>query len=141
MKHCLKYILILPPIALCAAALILSHREQPPQTLTIPAAAEPERIAYLRSQGWEGELLSSQAVIVPQEDAVYAEYAGLQRRQQLPLYAYTGKRAVVYTYALENTELYAELLTADGILIGAQCYSPEEHITLDIRGKTFHLPD
>lgn len=134
-KH-LKYIFLLPPVLLCAAALALHCRETSPGSVPIAAASEEERIRYLRSEGWEGELLSAQAVTVPAEETVPEAYAGLQRRQQLPLHEHAGTQGMVYLYSLRNSDLYAELLTADGILIGAQCFDPSVHVTLDIRGNT-----
>ncbi len=135
MKSYFKYLLILPPAILCCIAVILSHEKRLPGTDTIKAAAEFDRRAWLITQGWNAELLSSRPVTVPfiiTED--YTDYAALQTRQRLPLAQHLGSHGVIYTYQLENSSLYAELLTADGILIGAHCYQPEQHQLLDMQG-------
>lgn len=131
----LKYGLLLLPL-LCVGTVLLL-RESPPEPLTVPAGTEEERLAFLRSEGWEGTYIASQTVTVPAEDGVFSAYAGLQRSRGLPLDEYVGREAVIYTYSLRHTTLCAELLTADGILIGAQCYDPEVHLTLDLRGELF----
>ena len=135
MKQYLKYLLILPPAILCGVAVILSHQKKTPATDEIRAAAESDRSTWLMLQGWNAELISSRPVTVPAEiTETYAEYAHLQILQRLPLMQYAGKHGVLYTYQLENSDLYAELLTADGMLIGAQCYRPDEGRTLSIHG-------
>ena len=136
MKNYLKYLLILPPAVLCGVAVILSHQKKMPAADEIRAAAESDRSAWLMLQGWNGELLTSRPVTIPAEiTEMYQAYAELQTRQRLPLMQYAGKHGVLYTYRLENSDLYAELLTADGILIGAQCYRPDEGITLNMHGN------
>lgn len=135
MKNFLKYLLILPPALLCCIAVILSHQKKQPAADQIQAATESDRSAWLMLQGWNGEFLYSRPVTVPEEfPESYAEYVNLQLRLRLPLEQYAGRHGVVYTYQLENSDLYAELLTADGMLIGAQCYYPEEHITRNMKG-------
>ena len=124
MKKAVKAILLVIPAAACTVALLFHARK--PEPLTIPAATETERTAFLRSCGWDASLFATQTVIVPDEDAVYTDYAALQRVQNLPLDRFAGKRAVLYTYTLRDSSLCAELLTADGVLIGAQCYLPEQ---------------
>ena len=136
MKRIFRYLLVLPPALLCLAAVALCHRADAPAMLTVPAATEEERSAFLFSKGWQGELIASQAVRIPQSmDGAYANYAALQTYQHLPLADYAGERAVLYTYALQDSVCRAELLTADGILIGAQCYVPEDGAVLDMRGS------
>ena len=136
MKNYLKYLLILPPAVLCGVAVILSHQKKTPATDEIRAVTESDRSAWLMLQGWNGELISFRPVTVPAEvTETYQIYAGLQDRQRLPLMQYAGKHGVLYTYQLENSDLYAELLTADGILIGAQCYRSSEGKTLTMHGN------
>ena len=136
MKRFLKYLLILPPAVLCCIAVILSHQKRMPAADEIRAAAESDRSAWLMLQGWKGELLHSRPVTVPYEITdTFADYAALQTRQRLPLMQYAGKHGVLYTYRPENSDLYAELLTADGMLVGAQCYEPETGRMLNIHGK------
>ena len=83
-------------------------------------------VPFLWLLGWDASLFATQTVIVPDEDAVYTDYASLQRVQNLPLDRFAGKRAVLYTYTLRDSSLCAELLIADGVIIGAQCYLPEQ---------------
>ncbi len=124
MKKAVKAVLLTVPVLFCAGALLL--HSQRPEPLTIPAATETERTAFLRSCGWDASLFATQTVIVPGEDTIYHDYAALQRVQNLPLDRFTGERAMLYTYTLRDSSLCAELLIADGELIGAQCYLPEQ---------------
>ncbi len=144
MKQYLKYLLILPPALLCITAICLSHAgSSSMEPLQVPAADETARLAWLSDHGWQCEAVSSQAVIVPTDfSGTYMDYAALQETLHLPLEAYSGQRAVLYTYYIKGSEppLYAELLTADGFLIGAQCYHPEESVTLNMQGEVFTAP-
>lgn len=143
MKRCVKYLLILPPLFLCGLAVCLSHGDPAGTAAEIPAATEDERMRWLASQGLQAAPLRSQAVTVPSDlGGSYTCYAALQEHQQLPLAAYAGKTATCITYEVTDSEpqMYAELLTADGLLIGAQCYLPEEGVTLDMRGHAFPAP-
>lgn len=136
MKRYLKYLLLLPPAVLCCAAVILSHQKRMPAFETIPAAAEADRTEWLMLQGWNAEFFTSRLVTVPAEyNEICTDYTVLQTKLHLPFTQYAGKHGVLYTYRLENSELYAELLTADGILVGAQCYHPEQGKTLDMQGR------
>ena len=136
MKRYLKYLLILPPAILCCVAVILSHQKKSPAVESISVSSEAERSEWLMLQGWNAELLNSRLVTVPAElNDFCTDYTILQTKLRLPLAQYAGKRGVLYTYRLENSALYAELLTADGILVGAQCYHPEKGRTLDMQGR------
>ena len=112
------------PGALCLVAWLWLSR--PPETRQIPAGTEDERLAFLSTCGMEGALLSEQHVTVPGEDAAFTRYIALQRLQSLPLGAHTGEQGTVYTYSIAGSSLRAELLCADGLLIGAQMYLPED---------------
>lgn len=141
MKHFIRYMLIAPPLLICAAALCLSHRSPAQTFLNIPAAAEEERLQWLAMQGIQAEPLYSETVMIPSEfDEIYADYAALQEEQMLPLSEYAGKSVSSITYEITDSDplMYAELLTADGILIGAQCYLPEEGVTLNMRGNPYN---
>lgn len=130
MKKAVKALVFAIPAAACAVILLTHARK--PEPLTIPAATETQRSAFLHSCGWDASLLDVQNVIVPVEDSVYTDYAALQRVQNLPLHRFAGERATLYTYTLRDSSLCAELLTADGVLIGAQCYLPEQPQPLPI---------
>ena len=139
MKRSVRYLLVLPPMLVGGLALVLCHAGRREAAMPqIPCAVEEERLSYLAQKGWHGELLGSRAVIVPDvQDAVFSDYAALQVQQHLPLAGYAGKRAVEYTYRLEEEPLYAQLLCADGILIGAACYTPGEGDLLTIGAVPF----
>ncbi len=136
MKRIFRYLLIAPPIFLCAVALYLSHRTNAQTYPVIPASTEEERLSWLAMQGIDAEPIASQTAVIPSDfGGIYAEYASLQEMQGLPLAAHAGDTAVCTTYLVREHEplLYAELLSADGILIGAQCYAPEESRCLPCR--------
>ena len=124
MQRWMKAGLAVLPGALCLGIWLWMSR--PPEPKMIPAGTEDERLAFLNSLGIEGMLLSEQRVTVPGEDAVFADFAALQRLQMLPLAAHTGEAGTVYTYRIAGSSFRAELLCADGLLIGAQLYLPEE---------------
>lgn len=124
MKKWIRVGLIVLPAALCAVAFAVCSR--PPAPREIPAGTETERLAFLASCGMEGELVSTVRITVPQADGIFADYAAMQRIQQLPLTAHIGEPAAVYTYTLHGSSLRAELLCAGDVLIGAQLYLPEE---------------
>ena len=135
MKY-LKYLLLLPPAILCCIAVVISHQKNAPSAEAVPALTETDRNSWLMLKGWKAELLSSRIVTVPETlPETLSDYLTLQTRLRLPFSDYAGKHGTVYTYRLENSSLYAELLTADGILIGAECYSPEKPEILDMNGK------
>lgn len=143
MKRLVRYLLIVPPLAICAAAVILCHGGTDDLRETIPAATESQQLQWLAMQGLQAERIASQAVTIPAEfTGSYAAYAALQEQQALPLADYAGRNAVCVTYQVTDSEplMYTELLTADGILIGAQCYLPEEGRMLTMQGKQFTLP-
>lgn len=124
MKKWIRAVLIVLPAAVCAGAFAL--RGRPPEPREIPAGTEEERLAFLASCGREGEIIATQRITVPAEDGIFADYAALQRLQQLPLAAHIGEQATVYTYALRGSSLRAELICAGDVLVGAQLYFPED---------------
>lgn len=135
-----KYLLILIPAAFCVIALFLNQKQKAPAQ-QIRAVTEFDRSAWLLTQGWQGELQSSRAVVIPDADSGnpdqnYQNYIQLQAQQNLPFTDYAGTNGILYTYALKDSGLCAELLTADGILVGAQCYYPgADSETLDMQGN------
>ncbi|MDE5767987.1 MAG: DUF4830 domain-containing protein [Oscillospiraceae bacterium] len=153
-----RYLFILIPALFCAVVLILNQKQKIP-VQQIPAVTEDDRSAWLLSQGWDGTLHSSRPVVIPDISDIpdsgnpgnsdnfnnFNKYIALQEMQNLPFAQYTDAHGIVYIYELnasdydqssENPVLYAELLTADGILVGAQCYHPgQDSETLDMQGK------
>ena len=142
MKRYAKYLLIAPPLLICTAAVCLCRSSSGDAQQEIPAASEEQRAQYLAMQGLHAKVLYAEPVVIPWEfGGCYAEYAALQEFQQLPLAGYAGRSASCITYEVTDSDplLYAELLTADGILIGAQCYHPEDGQVLTIQGEPFSM--
>lgn len=104
----------------------------------IPAGTETERQLWLFAQGWKGREISMQEITIPDaDDPVFAAYAAMQAEQGLPLERYTGQAAQRYVYELEQSPLYAELLTVDGALVGAMCCDPADHTMRRISGRPY----
>ena len=136
MKYDWKCLLVLIPMIICAVIVIMDKKE--PEQIPISVATETERKNYLLSVGWNGKQIDSQKVIIPEViDENYQLYVSMQKQQHLPLTDYMGKEALIITYELKDSNLYAELLTVEGVLVGIQCYDPLQGITLDKNGKTF----
>ncbi len=106
----------------------------------IPVRTAAEQCEWLAAQGLSGEEIGTQEILIPTDfSGNYADYAALQSQLRLPLKSYAGKPAQCITYRITSSEepMFAELLVADGFLIGAQCYTPEGGRTLDLQGKPF----
>lgn len=136
MKYDWKCLLVLIPVIICAVIIAMDKNE--PEPLPISVQTETERKNYLLSMGWEGKQIDSQKVVIPEiPDENYQLYYSMQQEQHLPLANYMGNEAICYTYQLENSDLYAEMLTVEGVLVGVQYYDPLQGITLDKDGKPF----
>ena len=104
----------------------------------IPVSTPDERLVYLFTQGWKGEEIAAAEITVPETTGVvYRAFAELQAAQDMPLARFAGCQAMRYTYRLMQSGLYAELLCADGMLIGAMCYDPETGEMRTIRGEPY----
>lgn len=124
---------IISALCIAAFAAFLARSHVPSG---IPASTPDERMVYLFTQGWKGEEIGSDEVVIPEStDVVYLDFAQLQKAQGLPLARYAGCRAMRYTYRLAQSDLYAELVCADGILVGAMCYDPAAGEMYTIQGK------
>lgn len=92
-----------------------------------------DRIALLSSYGWQvaATPTTEMEVQIPKEfDAAYAAYNALQQKQGLDLRKFAGKRAMLYTYALDSYPTGMEGVTASLLLykdrlIAADISSPE----------------
>ncbi len=92
-----------------------------------------DRIALLRECGWEvdNEPIEFIEVRIPEEfDGVYTEYNEIQKRQDMDLSKYAGKRAMRYTYKVNNHPsgeqgIVANLILYKDKLIGADVSSPK----------------
>lgn len=140
MKRRVRYLPILLIFLFGMGFAVFLHFRDPVQE--IPAATQAQQLEWLAAQGLDAEPAETQEIRIPLDfSGNYADYAALQSQLQLPLRKYAGKSALCATYRIENgtQPMYAELLIADGILIGAQCYTPEGGQTLDLRGEPFTL--
>ena len=97
---------------------------------TIRARTNEERIAYLRSLGWEVEPapLLEQEITLPKEfPDVLAKYNELQRQQGFDLAEYAGKKLTLYTYRITNhpdaEEADASLYVYRTELVGGDVHS------------------
>ena len=71
----------------------------------IRAGTNEERIAYLRSLGWEVEPtpILEQEITMPKDfPDVLKQYNELQRQQGFDLEEYAGKKLTLYTYRITN---------------------------------------
>ena len=92
-----------------------------------------DRVAILKECGWETETepVEFMEVRIPEKfDDVYVKYNDIQKRQGLDLEKYAGKRAVRYTYRINNHPsgeegVVANLVVYKNKLIGADICSPE----------------
>ncbi len=138
MKRRIRYLPILLIPLFCMFLAVFLHYRNPAQE--IPAETQAQQLEWLTAQGIEARQAQTQQITIPTDfSGNYANYAALQEQQQLPLRKYAGKPAICVTYHIENSAqpMCAELLVADGILIGAQCYAPERSETLTMQGEPF----
>ena len=91
-----------------------------------------DRISLLQNYGWEvaEEPLEIMEVRIPQEfDGVYEEYGELQEKQGLDLKKYSGKKAIRYTYKVNNydgeEEVVANIIVFKNKLIAGDICSPQ----------------
>ncbi len=97
------------------------------------AKSNEDRIALLKECGWEvsEEPLEFIEVRIPEEfDGVYTEYNDIQKRQEMDLSKYAGKKAMRYTYKVNNHPsgeegIVANLIIYKDKLIGADVSSPK----------------
>lgn len=102
-------------------------RQEPaaPEPLCITLPDESAQIEFLAQHGFpESRCASAEAVQLPAAvDAAYADYAALQRAQQLPLEDFLGCAGTRYTYTSEASAHCTELLLdSSGRLLGAMQY-------------------
>ena len=96
----------------------------------ISCASDEERAAYLTSLGYRFKKdYEQKSVTVPQTfNDVYTEYNDILQQQGFDLEPYKGKQVTVYTYQItnykKNKNVKADLMVADGVLIGADLCDP-----------------
>ena len=96
----------------------------------IRAGTNEERIAYLRSLGWEVEPtpILEQEITMPKDfPDVLTQYNELQRQQGFDLEEYAGKKLTLYTYRITNhpdaEEADASLYVYRSELVGGDVHS------------------
>lgn len=106
-------------------------------TLTSSAQSNSQRIAFLKSFGWEvsSEPLEIVEIVIPSEFSdVYEGYNDIQKLQGYDLYKYRAKRAKRYTYEVLNypssdetmlPNIRANIVIYDGKIIGGDVCSTE----------------
>ncbi|HZJ77385.1 MAG TPA: DUF4830 domain-containing protein [Clostridia bacterium] len=127
-------------VTLAVAAMIFVSKENKPAAndggISLKAGNSSERVALLSQFGWEidEDPLEVSEVIIPAEfDEAYEKYNDLQKKQNLDLSKYGGKRVKRWTYAINNYPGYedkkgyiqANLLIYEGMLIGGDVCSVE----------------
>lgn len=78
-----------------------------------------DRVAFLRSYGWEVDdtpVTETEVRIPDQFDAAYEDYNQMQQKQGLDLSRYKGKKAALYVYAVHNDPSGEEGVTASLVL-------------------------
>lgn len=136
----LKLIALIAFVLIAVAAMIFLLRNDTPAAndggISLRAGNASERIAFLSQFGWEiGEdPIEVTEVIIPAEfDDAYEKYNAIQKKQNLDLSLYSGKRAKRWTYEVKNYPGYenksgyiqANILVYDGMVIGGDICSVE----------------
>lgn len=147
-KSKLLLIALLVLAAILVLSLCLRNADAPapgtPERST-QASTNDQRVAYLRSYGWQvrEEPVQTQEVSVPTEGSeVFLRYNALQKSQGFDLTQLSGKTVKRYVYAVENYPdddgcYYASLLIYKNEVVGGD-------ISSDAAGGVMHgftMPD
>ena len=116
----------------CAAVFVLlcfvSLRLSPAETLTVgeksvslSAEKEEDMEKFLTETGYQpSEIVMKRDVVIPSEwNTLYTSYAQLQKSQGFDLGKLKGKAAEEYTYALQNSDLFAVISVCDNRIAAA----------------------
>ena len=114
---------------------VSNHSSKAEQTSKAPisCATKEQRAEYLTSLGWEFSAESEKEITIPEVfNDVYNNYNSVLKKQGFDLEDHRGKTATLYTYNITNygsdKDIIADLIVADGILIGADLCDPSaEH--------------
>lgn len=104
--------------------------------LSYRAGTKEERLGFISQFGWEvsEEPAEVREIVIPDAfDEVYENYNELQKKQELDLSLYCGKRVKRWTYTVTNYPGYTEgedcvrinLLVFDGRVVGGDVSSVE----------------
>lgn len=99
----------------------------------IPGSTNNERIAYIKSFGWDTGTVPdkvSEIRIPARFDDAYIQYNAIQKEQGFDLRKYRAYTAMKYTYSIKNYDstdpvvpIYANLIVIDGEIVGADISS------------------
>ncbi len=128
-----KKTLLIGVILLLAAGVWIIFKLVIPDNKGIAGGTNEERIAFIESCGWETGITHSDLceVRIPINfDEAYSEYNDIQRKQGFDLRKYRACTVKKYTFPIknagnDNTELFANLLVYEGMIIGADISSAE----------------
>ena len=130
-KQIFGIILALTGLTVIILTFLSNHNGKPASvSASISCASEEERRDYLTSLGYSFDKnVKKKKITVPSEfNEVYEKYNGVQKEQGFDLEKYKGKEAVLYTYNItnykDNKNVIADLIVADGMLIGADLCDP-----------------
>ncbi len=135
----LKWI-ILVLLAVLAVGLLWYFGSSKPASqsggIVLRAGNAAERLAFISQFGWdvaEDPVQVSEILIPAEFDEVYQKYNEIQKKQDLDLTLYAGKRVKKWTYAVRNYPGYEgradvielNMLILDGVVIGGDVCSTE----------------
>ena len=104
--------------------------------IVLRAGNAAERLAFISQFGWDvaEDPVEVTEILIPAEfDEVYEQYNDIQKKQDLDLTLYAGKRVKKWTYAVRNYPGYEgradvielNMLICDGVVIGGDVCSTE----------------
>ncbi len=128
-------ILAITGIIVILLTFVSNHSSKAEQTSAEPisCATKEQRAEYLTSLGWEFSTESEKEITIPEVfNDVYNNYNSVLKKQGFNLEDHRGKTATMYTYSITNygssNDIIADLIVADGVLIGADLCDPSaEH--------------
>ncbi len=141
-KKTVRYFLPVGVIAVAAAFFLFFNIERGAASaasgnaLSYRAGTKEERLGFISQFGWEvsEEPAEVREIVIPDVfDEVYENYNELQKKQELDLSLYCGKRVKRWTYTVINYPGYPEgddsvrinLLVFDGRVVGGDVSSVE----------------
>ena len=123
--------LALTGIIVIVLTFVSNHNGKPVDAnAAISCATDDERSAYLKGKGYsfKGKPETKEINIPSEFNEVYENYNSIQKEQGFDLEDYKGKTATLYTYSItnykDNKNVIADLIVADGVLIGADLCDP-----------------
>lgn len=135
----LKWLLLIALCALAVGAFLYFGGSSPASqngAIVLRAGNAAERLAFISQFGWDvaEDPVQVTEILIPAEfDEVYEKYNEIQKKQDLDLSLYAGKRVKKWTYAVRNYPGYEgradvielNLLICDGLVIGGDVCSTE----------------